>query len=100
LECGPAWDGNWTWDCFVAFGWQGPQGERLVVAVNYAGNQSQCYARLPLPELAGRRWRLQDQLGHAVHDRDGNDLLTPGLDLDMAPWQASVYSLRPTSAGE
>src|SRR5262249_43335150 len=21
LECAPAWEGNWTWDCFVAFGW-------------------------------------------------------------------------------
>ena len=43
LECAPAWDGNWTWDCFVAFAWQGPGGERLLVAVNYAPNQSQCY---------------------------------------------------------
>ena len=24
LECVPAWDGNWTWDCFLAFSWQGP----------------------------------------------------------------------------
>ena len=24
LECAPAWDGNWTNDCFVAFAWQGP----------------------------------------------------------------------------
>ena len=24
LECVPAWDGNWTWDCFLAFAWQGP----------------------------------------------------------------------------
>ncbi len=23
LECRPAWEGNWTWDCFVAFAWQG-----------------------------------------------------------------------------
>ena len=22
--CVPAWDGNWTWDCFLAFAWQGP----------------------------------------------------------------------------
>ena len=36
LECVPAWDGNWTWDCFLAFAWQGPAGDRLLVAVNYA----------------------------------------------------------------
>ena len=25
LECAPAWDGNWTNDCFLAFAWQGPE---------------------------------------------------------------------------
>ena len=54
LECVPAWDGNWTWDSFLAFAWQGRAGERLLVTVNYAGNQSQCYVRLPFPDLAGR----------------------------------------------
>lgn len=93
LACLPAWDGNWTGDCFVAFAWQGPQGERLLVAVNYAPHQSQCYVRLPLPGLAGASWRLVDQLGSATYDRDGNDLASRGLYLDMLPWQACVFSL-------
>ena len=46
LECAPAWEGNGTWDCFVAFAWQGPGDERLLVTVNFAPNQSQCYVRL------------------------------------------------------
>jgi hypothetical protein len=44
LECRSAWEGNWTWDCFLAFAWQGPGGDRLLVTVNYGPNQSQCYA--------------------------------------------------------
>src|SRR5512139_512507 len=55
LECDPAWEGNWTRDCFVAFAWQGPDGERLLVAVNYAPNQSQCYVRLPFADLPNTR---------------------------------------------
>ena len=51
LECMPAWEGNWTFDCFIAFAWQGPDGERLLVTVNYAPNQSQCYVRLPFADL-------------------------------------------------
>ena len=47
LECAPAWEGNWTYDCFLAFAWQGPADERLLVTVNYAPNQSQCHVRLP-----------------------------------------------------
>jgi hypothetical protein len=95
LECRPAWDGNWTWDCFITFGWQGPGGERLLVAVNYAPNQSQCYVRLPFGDLGGRPWRLEDLIGKAVYERDGNDLQTRGLYLDMCPWQAAVFSLEP-----
>src|SRR5215510_12753613 len=51
LECRPAWDGNWTVDCFVAFAWHGPADERLLVTANYAPNQSQCYVRLPFAGL-------------------------------------------------
>ena len=60
LESLPAWDGNWTSDCFVAFTWQGTDSQRLLIVVNYAPNQSQCYLRLPYPDLAGRQWRLRD----------------------------------------
>jgi hypothetical protein len=93
LECAPAWDGNWTRDCFLVFAWLGSGAERLLVAVNYAGNQSQCYVRLPFADLGNRQWRLLDLLGDATYDRDGNDLQARGLYLDMAPWQAAVYSL-------
>jgi glycosidase len=91
LECQPAWEGNWTWDCVVAFAWQGTEGERLLVAVNYAPNQSQCYVRLPLPDLDNGQWRLRDLMGDAAYDREGNDLGSRGLFLDVAPWQACVF---------
>jgi glycosidase len=95
IECTAAWESNWTSDCFLAFAWQGSAGEGLVVAVNYAPNQSQCYVRLPFSDLGNRCWRLQDEMGSAVYDRDGNDLQSRGLFLDMVPWQASVFSLAP-----
>ncbi len=94
LDCAPAWEGNWTCDCFVASAWQGLDGERLLVAVNYAPNQSQCYIRLPFTDLGNGHWRLQDLLGDAQHDRDGNDLQSRGLYLDVPPWQYHVFELR------
>ena len=51
LDCTPAWEGNWTWDGFLACAWQGSGGARLLVTVNYAPNQSQCYVRLPFADL-------------------------------------------------
>jgi glycosidase len=94
LECAPAWEGNWTWDCFLAFAWQGPGGERLLVAVNYAPNQSQCNVRLPFPDLGGRRWQLQDLLDDVRYDHDGNDLQSRGLYLDVPPWQCYVFEMK------
>ena len=93
LECIPAWEGNWTWDCFVVFAWQGHKGERLLVAANYAPNQSQCYVRLPFADLGNGHWRLEDLFRDAHYDRDGNDLQSHGLYLDVPPWQYHALSM-------
>lgn len=93
LDCEPAWDGNWTFDCFINFFWQHPDGERLIVVVNYATNQSQCYVRLPFQDLVDTRWQLTDLMGNAAYEREGTDLQTRGLYLDEPAWKVSVFSL-------
>jgi len=92
-DCVPAWEGNWTWDCFLVFAWQGPADERLLAAVNYAPNQSQCYVRLPFSDLGNAQWRLEDWIGDAIHERQGNDLQAHGLYLDEPPWRARVFAM-------
>jgi glycosidase len=93
LECAPAWDGNSTADNFIACAWRGSGDEWLVVAVNYAADQGQCYVRLPFESLGGRGWLLRDRLGDASYARDGDDLQARGLFLDAAPWQCHVFEL-------
>lgn len=93
LECSVGWDGNETNEGIIVFGWSGPQGDSLVVAVNYASHQSQCYVRLPFADIAGKKWQLQDQLSSASFERNGDDLAGRGLYLDMAPWQVAVYAM-------
>ena len=93
LECTPAWDGNWTWDCLLAFAWQGCGEEKLLAVVNYAANQSQCYVRLPFGDVGKHRWRLRDLLGETIYDREGTDLHARGFYLDVPPWQAFVFLL-------
>lgn len=92
LDCLPAWDGNSSFDSFISFTWQGANEQRLLVVVNYSANYSQCYIRLPFPDIAEEQWRLQDQLGEAIYDRDGSDLVSHGLYLDMPPWQTHIFS--------
>ncbi len=41
---------------------------------------------LPWSDLEGRDWRLSDGLGPDVYVRNGSDLATSGLYLDLPPW--------------
>ena len=68
----------------------------MVVAVNYADNQGQCYVRLPFEDLGGKTWRLRDLLGTATYDRDGDGLQTEGLFLDLGKWQYNVFDMMVT----
>jgi hypothetical protein len=95
LECVPAGDGNWTGDCFIAWAWQEEDGQRRLVAVNYAGNQSQCHVRIPFADLAGRTVQLTDLMGSARYQRDGDELISRGLYLDLAAWGYHVFEVTP-----
>ena len=93
LECVSAWEGNWSSDAFIAFAWQNPDGERLLVTVNYASHQSQCYVRVPFFGPDGKQLGLRDLFSTASYDRNGNELQTRGLYLDIAPWQYHVFEI-------
>jgi hypothetical protein len=94
LQCVPTWEGNSSSDSFIAYAWQGSGGERLLVCVNYAAQPSQCYVRLPFPDLGNRQWRLQDLMGEARYERDGNDLVSRGLYLDVPAWKYHVFEMK------
>jgi glycosidase len=95
LECRPAWDGNPTWRNFVAFAWQaeGAQAERLLATVNYGATQGQCYVRLPFTDLSGRTVHLKDWMGAASYERDGHELVSRGLYLDLPAWGYHVFEV-------
>ncbi|RIW12593.1 alpha-amylase [Algoriphagus lacus] len=95
LDCVSAWEGNGTWDGILAFGWAGPKPDQLwAVVVNYRPHRSQCYLKLPLNGYAGSDWRLQDLLSKTYYDRNGNDLQSAGLFLDLDAWEYHVFELK------
>ena len=93
LECRPAYDGDGSFDNFIAWTWQLPGGERLLVTVNFSAHPGQCYVRLASAELGGAAWLLTDLLGDARYERDGDELQSRGLYLNVAPWQCHVFEM-------
>jgi glycosidase len=94
LECVPAWDGNGSSDAFIAYAWQDSDDARLLVAVNYAPHPSQCYVRPPFTGLNDKRWRLRDLLNAAEYERDGTELQSKGLYLDVPAWQCHIFEVK------
>jgi hypothetical protein len=89
----PAWEGNPTWQDFISYAWQSPDGSRYAVVVNYSDHQGQCRLRLPFDGLAGHQLRLADVMGSEVYQRDGSDLVDPGLYIDLGAWRYNVFRL-------
>jgi glycosidase len=91
----PAWEDNWTSDCFVSFAWRIEGQLRILVVVNYAPHRSQCYLRIPLGEFGGKTIRLKDMMGTEVYERSGNELMSTGLYVDLPAWGYNVFEVTP-----
>ena len=92
LEVRPAWDGNPTWDRFLAFAWEVEANQRLLITVNYGPTQGQCYVNLPFVDLLGNKVMLQDLMSETCYERGGQNLRERGLYLDLPPWGFHVFA--------
>jgi glycosidase len=93
LEPRPAASGNGSSAQFVAYGWH-KDGRRLLVAVNYGPQRAQCFLPVPYSDLAGTEVTLRDRMNPTIsYRRNGDELLRPGLYLDMPPWRHHVFDL-------
>jgi hypothetical protein len=92
-NCRPAWQGNTTVDQFITFAWEPNPEPRLLAAVHFGSTRGQCYVELPLPELRGKRVLLRDLLSTAQYERSGDELVSRGLYLDMAPWGYHLFEV-------
>ncbi len=80
------WPGNSSYLNLGAWGWNQGQ-ERYIVVVNLSECQSQGRVRMPWNELAGRTWHLTDVLSGDMFERDGGELQSAGLYVDLPAWK-------------
>jgi hypothetical protein len=79
------WDDNSSSANLLAWCWS--QGEeRHLVVVNLSQKQSQARVQLPWDKLAGRTWWLTDVLNGDLFERDGDEMQSLGLFVDLPAW--------------
>jgi hypothetical protein len=93
VECRPAWDGNPTWDRFIAFTWQ-MADRRLLVVVNYGPTSGQCYVALPCADVEARTVVLEDLLSDSLrYEPADDDLRRRGLYFDLPAWGHHAFAV-------
>ena len=87
------WPDNPTHRDVLAWAWRDDETRHLVT-VNLSSHRSQ--GRVALPgdvAVGGHAWRLTDRLDGRIFDRDGDELATGGLYVDLPPWGAHVFAV-------
>lgn len=89
LECKRVWDNNYSNSNMMAWQWS-LGSERALVVVNYSGSTSQC--RLPLDVSSyDEQFDLTDVLNNKTYRRYREELLLPGLFVELGPWQSHIF---------
>jgi hypothetical protein len=89
--CEPSgWPDNASFRNLVAWSWAKGNDRHLIV-VNLSDSAVQAHVSVPWAESGGATWRLNDTLSDANYERNGRDLLTPGLYVDLGPWGCHLF---------
>ena len=87
------WPDNRSYVNLVAWCWS--QGEmRYLVVVNLSEYQSQAQVHFPWGDLAGRTWQLTDVLSGTVFERNGDEMSSRGLYVDLPAWRCYFLSFQ------
>jgi glycosidase len=89
------WPDNQSCQNLVAWSWV-QDDDRLLVIVNLSDNAAQALVKIPWEELSGSSWRLIDTLSDISYDRDGDEMTSPGLYLELKPWCFCAFQFQRT----
>lgn len=95
LDC-TGWPDNPTHENLVAWSWTTDSSRHLVV-VNLSDQPAQGRVRLPWTDLRGDSRQLTELLGDLTYDRDGDELVDPGLYVELEGLRWHLVAVLPRS---
>ncbi len=87
----PAWSSNPTYDNLIAHGWTEGDDHRLII-VNLTNVHSQALINLSAWHgISGHQWQVDDTLNGYSYVRNGDEMIRPGLFVDLQPFQSHIF---------
>jgi hypothetical protein len=91
--CGrTGWPDNASFQNLVAWSWQ-KDDERYLIAVNLSDFASQ--GQIQVPWAGDEQWILMDPLSGMTYERSGDQMQSPGLYVELAPWDYHFFQCMP-----
>lgn len=87
------WPDNASYRNLVAWSWELGQ-ERYLIVVNLSNEASQAHVVAPWAEVGGGIWSLEDAIRGDTYVRAGNELRSPGIYVELGPWQFHFFCCR------
>jgi len=89
--CGrTGWPDNQSCQDIVAWRWSKDE-ERNLIVVNLSDRPAQALVDVSCDDLAGQTWNFTDVLSGVTYERSGDDLLSSGLYVQLAPWSCHLF---------
>ena len=87
------WPDNASFQNLVAWSWT-RDDDRYLIVVNLSEGEVQAQVQMPWSDLRGESWRLADALSDAVYVRNGDELASAGLYVELGPWGYNCFQFR------
>ncbi|MBZ5494154.1 MAG: alpha-amylase [Acidobacteriia bacterium] len=88
-EC-TGWPDNPSFQNLLAWCWL--KGEdRYLVVINFSDSTVQARVRIPWDDVQGKTWRLSDALAGVNYDREGDEMQSSGLYVELGPWNCNLF---------
>jgi hypothetical protein len=84
------WPDNASFQNLVAWTWA-LAGEVYLIVVNLSDCSVHARVQVSWPEVSAATWHLVDLLSDSVYERDGDEMLSPGLYVELGPWGYHLF---------
>jgi hypothetical protein len=84
------WSDNASFRSLVAWSWV-QNDEHYLIIMNMSDRLVQGRIQIPWIDVGGRTWHLFDLLSGALYERDGDEMLSPGLYVELGPWNYHFF---------
>jgi glycosidase len=90
------WSDNTSFQDLVAWNWV-KDGERYLIIVNLSDSPVQARVRVQWKNAGEGNWKLTDELSSATFERNGDEMLSPGLYVELRPWNYHFFQCQRTN---